>query len=104
MANLALASNGRHVTAVCFVIFFKSLTYYFFQVDSNLMEGLIFPRAAALAERLWTNPEEGYLQSESRMFQHRDRLVRHGVRAMAITPTFCLQNQEACFGEEEEKV
>jgi hexosaminidase len=70
------------------------------------MEGLIFPRAAALAERLWTNPEEGYLQAESRMFLHRERLVRHGVRAMAITPTFCLQNQEACFGqgEDDEKV
>ncbi len=50
------------------------------QVDTNLIEGLIFPRASALAERLWTNPEEGYLQAESRMFLHRDRLVRHGIR------------------------
>jgi hexosaminidase len=65
------------------------------------MEGLIFPRTAALAERLWTNPSESYHQAETRMTLHRDRLVRHGIRAASIQPTFCVQNQGACYGEDE---
>jgi hypothetical protein len=36
------------------------------------------------------------------MMMHRERMVRNGIRAMAIQPTFCLQNPEACFGDETE--
>ena len=68
------------------------------------MEGLIFPRAAALAERLWSNPSDPFNFAENRMLKHRDRLVMNGIRAMAIQPTYCHQNQEACYGAEEEEV
>ena len=73
----------------------------FFQIDSNLMEGLIFPRSAALAERLWSDPADPFSFAENRMIVHRERLVKNGIRAMAIQPTFCLQNQEACYGVDE---
>ena len=55
-----------------------------------------------MAERLWTNPSEPVLEAETRMFIHRDRLVKHGIRAMAIQPGYCLHNPEACNGEGEE--
>jgi hexosaminidase len=65
------------------------------------MEGLIFPRASAMAERLWTHPSENYHQAETRMSLHREWLVKNGIRAASIQPTFCTQNQGACYGEEE---
>ena len=68
------------------------------------MEGLIFPRAAALAERLWSNPADSFSFAENRMVKHRDRLVMNGIRAMAIQPTYCHQNQEACYDNMEEEV
>jgi len=64
-----------------------------------MVESMVFPRASALAERLWSNPQNEYLEAETRMMMQRERLVAHGIRAASIQPTYCLQHQELCFGE-----
>ena len=46
----------------------------------------IFPRASAYGERLWSNPSSGFYEAETRILEHRRRLVDRGVRADALQP------------------
>ena len=46
----------------------------------------IFPRASAFGERLWSNPSTGFYEAETRILEHRRRLVDRGVRADALQP------------------
>ena len=61
------------------------------------MEGKLFPRAAALAERLWSDPPEHWSKAEQRMLQHRERLRQRGVRADALQPEWCRLNENQCY-------
>ena len=47
------------------------------QVDTATIEGKIFPRADALAERLWSNPQgrNNWFRAERRLLQQRWRLT-----------------------------
>ncbi|KAF2358188.1 Beta-hexosaminidase eukaryotic type N-terminal [Trinorchestia longiramus] len=67
------------------------------QVDSESVDGRLWPRGAALAERLWTNPDHGWRDAEYRMIHHRQRLVKRGVRADRLQPEWCHQNQGLCY-------
>ncbi len=62
------------------------------------MEGKIWPRGAALAERLWTNPAENWYEAETRMIHHRNRIVERGLQADRIQPEWCHQNEKLCYG------
>lgn len=66
------------------------------QVDGTSVENRIWPRAAALAERLWAEPSTGWREAESRMLVQRERLVAQGIAADALEPQWCLQNEENC--------
>lgn len=68
----------------------------YFQVDENSSEGKIWPRTAALAERLWTNPDHDWRAAENRLIFHRERLVERGVMADALQPLWCMQNAGHC--------
>ena len=56
----------------------------------------IWPRAAALAERFWSDPlpldNNGWTVADYRLKLHRARLVEDGVPADALSPTWCLLN------------
>jgi len=67
------------------------------QVDENASEGKIWPRTAALAERLWSNPKHNWRNAEYRMIYHRERLVERGIRADALQPLWCQQNAGHCY-------
>eukprot|EP01064_Diplonema_japonicum_P020424 TRINITY_DN2982_c1_g2_i1.p1 TRINITY_DN2982_c1_g2~~TRINITY_DN2982_c1_g2_i1.p1 ORF type:complete len:613 (+),score=157.70 TRINITY_DN2982_c1_g2_i1:25-1839(+) len=61
-------------------------------VDSlSIMPG-IWPRAAALAERLWSDPSGTWQQADPRMQFHRARLAQKGIITAALQPEWCLQN------------
>ncbi|KAH8302268.1 hypothetical protein KR044_004554, partial [Drosophila immigrans] len=67
------------------------------QIDEYTLDNRFWPRASALAERLWTDPTEGgWKQAESRMLLHRERLVENGIGAEAMQPQWCLQNENEC--------
>lgn len=60
------------------------------------LDSRLWPRAAALAERTWSNPKTHWRDAESRMLYHGDRLVRLGVNADAIEPEWCNINRGGC--------
>ncbi|XP_067000606.1 chitooligosaccharidolytic beta-N-acetylglucosaminidase isoform X2 [Anabrus simplex] len=65
-------------------------------VDDNSLDTKVWPRAAAAAERLWTDPVSSTNAAEHRMYEHRERLVRRGVKADALAPQYCYLNDGQC--------
>ncbi|KAJ3661457.1 hypothetical protein Zmor_005852 [Zophobas morio] len=65
-------------------------------VDDSSVESRVWPRAAAAAERLWSNPKTNADQAERRFYRHRERLVSRGINAEALTPRWCYQNEGEC--------
>lgn len=66
-------------------------------VDDQAIDIKIWPRTAAVAERLWSNPDTNSIDAESRLQQFRQRLIRRGIRADAISPLYCYQNEGECY-------
>lgn len=66
-------------------------------VDDNTVDGKVWPRAAAAAERLWTNSQSRrYISDENRFYRQRERLLDHGIKADAVAPRWCTQNDGGC--------
>ncbi|KAG7199186.1 hypothetical protein KM043_018061 [Ampulex compressa] len=68
------------------------------QADGSSVDNRLWPRAAALAERLWAEPTSSWTAAEQRMLRHRERLVARGIPADTLEPMWCLQNQGHCYG------
>ncbi|XP_049868022.1 chitooligosaccharidolytic beta-N-acetylglucosaminidase [Pectinophora gossypiella] len=66
------------------------------QADTAALDGRLWPRAAALAERLWSEPETKWEEAEERMLHIRERLVRMGIQADTLQPEWCYQNEGLC--------
>ncbi|XP_065087933.1 chitooligosaccharidolytic beta-N-acetylglucosaminidase [Ochlerotatus camptorhynchus] len=66
------------------------------QADHHSLDGRFWPRVSALAERLWSDPREGWESADSRMLVHRERLVENGIAAESLQPQWCLQNEGEC--------
>ncbi|XP_038119197.1 chitooligosaccharidolytic beta-N-acetylglucosaminidase [Culex quinquefasciatus] len=66
------------------------------QADTLSLDARFWPRVSALAERLWTDPSEGWQAADSRMLVHRERLVENGIAAESLQPKWCLQNEGHC--------
>lgn len=63
-----------------------------FDLDTRL-----WPRAAAVAERLWSDPEEGATNDVHwRMDTQRSRMVSRGITAAPIWPEWCTHNPNRC--------
>jgi len=67
------------------------------QVDEHSVEAKVWPRAAALAERMWSNPESGWKSAENRFINNRDRMVNLGIGADGEQPRWCHQNDGLCY-------
>lgn len=66
------------------------------QTDHLTLDGRIWPRLSALAERLWTDPNTSWRKAEPRMLIHRERLVENGIAAESLQPQWCLQHEGEC--------
>lgn len=66
------------------------------QADDQSVDQRLWPRAAAMAERLWTNPKTSWTKAETRFVHHRDRLVSKGIAADSLKPGWCVQNDGYC--------
>ena len=69
------------------------------QVDGAAVIHKLWPRASALGERLWTDPDtsQTWKQAEIRFMNNRNRLVERGIDADALQPEWCHQNEGLCY-------
>lgn len=67
------------------------------EADDQSVEQRLFPRVAAMAERLWTNPSGTWRDAEYRFVHHRERLVGRGISADTVQPQWCHQNEGYCY-------
>jgi len=67
------------------------------EIDMANVDQRIWPRASAVAERLWSNPNQNWIAADDRMQWHRARLVARGIKADALQPQWCLLNQGKCL-------
>ncbi|XP_055315467.1 probable beta-hexosaminidase fdl isoform X1 [Sitodiplosis mosellana] len=73
------------------------------QVDESNVDARIWPRTAALAERLWSDPSDSTdldlvpKETFSRLSIFRSRLVEYGLEAEPLFPKYCAQNQDECL-------
>ncbi|RZC38328.1 beta-N-acetylglucosaminidase NAG2, partial [Asbolus verrucosus] len=65
-------------------------------VDETSVESRTWPRAAAAAERLWTDSSISVNVAAKRFYRHRERLVSRGINAEALIPRWCYQNEGQC--------
>merc|ERR1712179_557081 len=81
-----------------------SAMVFSYETDAESLQSTVWPRGAALAERLRSDPAQGQYQAEkaeSRMAAHRERMVHRGTRVETFQPEFCFQNQNSCYTQEE---
>ncbi|KAL9896426.1 chitooligosaccharidolytic beta-N-acetylglucosaminidase-like isoform 1-T2 [Glossina fuscipes fuscipes] len=67
------------------------------QIDEQNLDQRLWPRASALAERLWSNPSDNWQKALARLRLHRENLVENGIAAEPIQPEWCLQNPKSCL-------
>nr|ATU82513.1 venom hexosaminidase [Lethocerus distinctifemur] len=63
--------------------------------DGNL-DGRMWPRGAAAAERLWADPASAPAAAHARLIDHSRRMNRRGIRSSTIAPRWCYQNEAQC--------
>ncbi|XP_055689176.1 chitooligosaccharidolytic beta-N-acetylglucosaminidase-like isoform X1 [Lutzomyia longipalpis] len=64
--------------------------------SEDSLDSRLWPRASALAERLWSDPETNFRGVERRILLHRRDLINLGIAAESIQPDWCLQNPFYC--------
>ncbi|XP_017865958.1 PREDICTED: probable beta-hexosaminidase fdl isoform X1 [Drosophila arizonae] len=73
------------------------------QVDEGQLDNRLWPRVAALAERLWSDPNDDHdfdvvpPEVFRRISVFRNRLVELGIKAEALFPKYCAQNPGECI-------
>ncbi|KOB79240.1 Uncharacterized protein OBRU01_00781 [Operophtera brumata] len=66
-------------------------------VDEQDLDTRVWPRAAAVAERLWSDPITSVYTAEPRLQRMRGRLINRGLRPDAISPAWCSQHDGRCL-------
>ncbi|KAF2088688.1 glycoside hydrolase family 20 protein [Saccharata proteae CBS 121410] len=72
------------------------------QTDASNLDTIVWPRAAAAAEVLWSGAKDAeggnrsQIDAAPRLSDLRERLVARGVRAQSIQMPFCTQNGTQC--------
>lgn len=71
------------------------------QVDDTVISGKMWPRAAALAELVWSGNRDSKgnkrtTELTQRILNFREYLVKSGVSAAPLMPKYCAQNPHAC--------
>ncbi|THU44635.1 hypothetical protein C4D60_Mb02t09450 [Musa balbisiana] len=71
------------------------------QADGSVMDGRLWPRAAAMAEALWSGNRDGdgrkrYAEATDRLHEWRQRMVSRGIAAEPIQPLWCVMHPSMC--------
>ncbi|CAL4142333.1 unnamed protein product [Meganyctiphanes norvegica] len=82
-------------------------TIWSYGTDPASLQTTAWPRASAMAERLWSDPknnDQGNFQAEEvqhRLAAHRERMVSEGTQAEVFQPEYCFRNQNSCYSQAE---
>jgi len=80
-------------------------TLHSFETDANGLQSKVWPRVAAMAERLWSDPTSNSEIDQGltlrRLNLQRERMVTRGVQADPLQPEYCLHNEGACVNREQ---
>nr|XP_022911133.1 chitooligosaccharidolytic beta-N-acetylglucosaminidase-like isoform X1 [Onthophagus taurus] len=74
----------------------SEVTVWTEKIDDSYLDSRIWPRAAAMAEIFWSEPDETSSKVKQRFLYHRERLVQIGIGAEAIDTEWCIQNGREC--------
>lgn len=67
------------------------------QVDTESLETRLWPRTAAFAERIWSDPvDRNDYDVYTRLVSQRERLLERGLKAAAMWPRWCSLNPGKC--------
>ncbi|KAG5681026.1 hypothetical protein PVAND_010492 [Polypedilum vanderplanki] len=78
-------------------IFGAEATIWSESIDERNIDARIWPRASALAERLWSNPSEHWRRAEPRLLMHTDYLKIVGdLTAEPLQHEWCIHNEGLC--------
>ncbi|KAK2724709.1 chitooligosaccharidolytic beta-N-acetylglucosaminidase-like isoform X2 [Artemia franciscana] len=69
------------------------------QTDGGTLDGKLWPRGSAIAERLWSNPPGKWRTAEKRLVHMREVLCLRGIGADPVQPHWCHQNEGVCYYE-----
>lgn len=73
------------------------------QTDAVTIDRMLWPRAAAAAEVLWSGAKDdtgrnrSQIEASPRLSEFRERLVARGVAAEQIQMPFCTMNGTQCY-------
>lgn len=66
-------------------------------IVADSFEVRLWPRVAAMAERLWSDPQSVEMDElYSRISSHRERLIARNIKCDAIWPEWCRENPDKC--------
>jgi len=65
-------------------------------IDQHNFDSKTWPRGAALAEALWSDPAGTWWEAKYRMYHHRQRMADQGIDAAAMQTQWCLYN-DGCY-------
>ncbi|CAA9994273.1 unnamed protein product [Nesidiocoris tenuis] len=91
-----LEAQGVNGTEAKKLILGSEATLWTEQADDQSVENRLWPRAAAMAEQLWSNGGK-WEDAEHRFLFHRQRMVENGLNPDTLQPEWCLQNPGNCY-------
>lgn len=83
MQKLCISVNNDSTESLIFV--------FLFYPDSR-----IWPRASAVGERLWSNPDSTSSMAAERLYRHNERLQLLGIKPEPLAPQYCILNEGQC--------
>ncbi|KAG7295936.1 hypothetical protein JYU34_021024 [Plutella xylostella] len=66
-------------------------------IDANGLDARVWPRAAAVGERLWADPTSPASAAEPRLQRLRRRLMARGLRPDVLAPGWCADHETKCL-------
>jgi len=82
-------------------------TIWSYETDPASLQTTAWPRASAMAERLWSDPKNNGFgtfhadEAQHRLAAHRERMVNEGTQAEVFQPEYCYHNQDSCYSQPE---
>ena len=75
---------------ICNPMFFLIAAMWGELIDENNIESVVFPRACAVAERLWSPASvTDQTSALNRLLAQRCRMVKRGIKSGPVQPGYC---------------